>query len=536
MERQESRRRIFQRRYGERMGSTEPERTSPRGKQFAMINSGHSAQNVPHLEMWRQRVEETLATTSPEKKVLLFIEAGTNPSADSQRIGELVEQGMRLSDAEAQLVAEQKRMKSAAGRRVNPEIRGRLRDEIMGNKEEYDRAVTNHVDSLIDAHPGRIVVLLEGQPDYIVNENVKFIEEIEAPLPEGVRMGRLVAERREMLEHWAETKRLRESKSARDITDEMSRTDIVAGVGLQGAWHHAGIDTRLRESLRLEDDPEARNIQSIFPESQMPTQEHGKILYPVNPQLDLLRRMIDGEKISDLEIQIALEAEKIDFTRTTAEEAIRDQLSPKADPHLSDLNAETQAIPGVYPEGRAPDYYREQQRYVRLRLGMVEGTQQLPSVRRDKPEGTASLGQEQPEVRAEVFDGSAASFAALPDSTRMIMTSLLPGGGDDKKLLFATDEERRALHEKAQNIIAEGLARKEELRRQGVPEDELPEGTRVKVVFNRSRAERAAGVIRAKEAAPPASQEPSLGSSESITDQESGYPHEQYHARHRKTK
>lgn len=535
MEPREDRRRGIRRGLGEKLFSAERERTSPRGKQFAMVNSGHAADNVPHLVSWRDMIENTLATTDRTKKVLLYIEAGTNLRADSERIGQLVEEeGMRLSDAEAQLFAESKRIQPASRRKIPPELRAKLRNEILDNKEAYDRAVTQHVDALIDAHPGRIVVLLEGQPDYIVNENVNFAEEIEAPLPEGVRMGRLVSERREMLERWAETKRLRESNSARDITDGMSRTDVAAGVGLQGAWHHQGIDAQLRESLRLEDDPEAKNVQSIFPESQRPTQEHGKVLYPVNPQLDLLRRMIDGEKVSDLEIQLALEAERFDFTKTTAEDAIRSQISSGADLYLSDVNADTQAIPGVYPEGRAADYYREQQRYVRFRLGMVEGTRQLSAVEtvNEAPDGTLGLGQEQPEVHAPVFDGSADAFAALPASTRMIMSSLVPGGGDDSKLLFASDEQRRALYENAQTIVYQGMARKEELRRQGVPEEELPEGIRVRFVFNRSRAQ------REEEATRLANQEPAVGSStaESIGKQEDNLPPEPYQARHRKTK
>lgn len=514
--------------------SQEPERESPRGKHFTMVNGGHGPEDVPQLETWRSTVLSVLDQTPPGKKVLLYIEAGNIPKQTAIRIGQLVEEGMILSDAEAQANYEADFASpiKVSKKRIK-QWREALKEEIASEKNPYDAAVTHIVDDLLVVHKDRITVVLEGQPGDIIEGNMRFKDEIEAPLPNGTRMGRLIAERREQMEEWAQTKKSREANITDDILDGMSRTDVFAGVGLQGAWHHKGVDVRLKDELRLPDDAEAENIVSVFPESQTPTQRLGTIIYPVDPQIDLLRRMMDGRDVSDLEIQLALESELIDFTHVTAEEAIRQQSNPRADAYMPDYTGDTVVINGVFPDGKTAEYWREQQLYVRLKLAMHEGTTQMPQIQGEgdvygSTDGTVGLDHKNNEIQVPIFDGSVEAYDALSDVEKRIMRGHYPGG---EAITFAIDDEaRRDLYKKTQEQLAKARAHQDELRDQGVPIEDLPTYPRIRIVFQERRDNDVAyDAMRA---------EPKVGESttRSILDQEAEASTEKYNPKHRKTK
>ncbi len=478
------------RRIADRLLSPELQRGDPRGKAFTMVNGGHDVEDIPQLNHWRAHVRTALSITPTGKKVMLYLESGALTTLQSERIQQLTDQGMTLTDAEAQLRYEtintggRKSRKDAD--KWRPALRQQIRREREENRQTYLLEVRDQVDALIREYPNRFVVTLEGQSDEVLDANSTFQDEIEAPIPTNVRSGRLISDRRAQLEDWAANQKVRETKIVKDITSAMSRKDVHVGVGLQGAWHHGGVDVQVRENLRLPDDVSGRIVTSSFAESHMPVQERGQILYPLNPQLDLMRRIINGEAISDNEIRFAIEAETIDFNQMTPEDAILRGTRPEADSYLSDFTADTMVIGGVYPTGKSPEYYRDQQRYVRLKMALNQETTQLravsPKQQETQGDDTSSLHIHDSSVRARTYSGSPEDYSLLSLSTRQTMVAM--AGGSEAQLANLTPQQRRDLYNRAEEARLAALDQKYTLLENGVPYEELPEGSRMRVIFS----------------------------------------------------
>jgi hypothetical protein len=365
--------------------SREVEREDPTGKTFIMVNAGHAGQDTPMIPDAIRLAEGQLVHLPPDKKLYMFIENFAGDAATTRRINTLISQGMTLSQAEVQIKFERMSPKERGRTSTKQaETRARIREDLFHDGAPFEAEMTFAIDNLLSQFPRRVVIGVEAQPEDVYEANKRFFEEFTGHFPKHMPDAERVALRREQIMRWAEAQARREENIANQIIDGMSRKDVAVGIGFEGAWHYGGVDKRIREALTPPDDPQARNVSSVFPESELAVEERGEaVRYPVDPTLSLMRDVIEGREISDLDILLAIQVDEIDFSGgQTAEQIIAEQ-SVRFDPESFVTEVPTETMSAISPQGEGARQAREKQKWVALQRNLISETTSLQAIQRE---------------------------------------------------------------------------------------------------------------------------------------------------------
>ena len=359
----------------------EVQRGDPRGKTFIMVNAGHEAEDTPVIPDFVRLAEGHLLQLPPTQKLLIYLENFSGDPVTSARTTQLIEQeGMTLTEAEVQIAYESMGRRERGPRSKVAEKKAQIRQARMARISPHEQDTSIAIDNLLSTYGDQIVVVIEAQPDAVYKGNKQLYDEITTPFPADMPEEEMVALRREQIARWGDNQQEREENTVEQIVNDMGRVDVGAGIGLQGAWHHSGVDKELQQRLAPPDDPRGRNVVSVFPESFNAVQQSGEVRYPVDPTFALMRHYMNGVDIADLDILLSLQVSGINFRGRTAEQVILDDASADADPVFYDPEAPTEVFSAIFPQGPGVEYARQEQQWVRLMRGMVDKTVLFPAI------------------------------------------------------------------------------------------------------------------------------------------------------------
>lgn len=432
-------------------------------KPFVQINVGHQTEDIPMIPQLTTFVDGQMNILPANKKLLLYVEDFSgDPLLTQQTIDLITKQGMTLSEAQVQIEYDALPWRKKRAHKER-ETRNAIRLKQFQHADPYEQELTAAIDNILSQYPGRIVVQFEHQPPENIEANKRFYQELTSRFPVGTTDDEIVTKRYAQIERWGLSQRVREDNQVEQIVDGMSREDVGAGISVIGAWHFGGLDHRLRHELAPADDPHARNVIGVFPETGMVREIHGRVNYPVDPEIALMRRVMNGEPVTELEVLLAYEASQIDFRGRTAEQVILAEVEEASEEFFSNeveaayrarvaglvdteaptveiapvdaeaitteitIDAPTEVMSIIPPQVSGAREAAEQLKYMRLKLGLISKTLEIPAIE------AAAKAQYEENMRKQAEGPHDSSVSELARTTSEVRVRLPRGRGDGEE-------------------------------------------------------------------------------------------------------